>query len=98
VLEREITNRLDQRVPGIAISLTQPMQMRLDELISGVRADLAVKIFGDNADETRAVAEQIARVINRSKGPTKLPSSKQLAKVISTCAWTKRRWRVLEFQ
>lgn len=67
-LEREITERLEDRVPGIAISMTQPMQMRLDELISGVRADLAVKIFGDDPNATRAVAEQVASVVQSVPG------------------------------
>ena len=67
-LEREITTRLNARVPGVALSLTQPMQMRLDELISGVRADLAVKVFGDDPDQTRAVAEQVARVVGAVPG------------------------------
>lgn len=67
-LEREITSRLDARVPGVAISLTQPMQMRLDELISGVRADLAIKIFGDDPVVTRAVADQVAGVVNSIRG------------------------------
>jgi heavy metal efflux system protein len=67
-LEREITERLEDRVPGIAISMTQPMQMRLDELISGVRADLAVKIFGDDPVVTREVAEQVAGVVRSVPG------------------------------
>lgn len=67
-LEREITNRLDERVPGIAVSMTQPMQMRLDELISGVRADLAIKIFGDDPVATKEVADQVAVVVNSVDG------------------------------
>jgi heavy metal efflux system protein len=67
-LEREITAHLEDRVPGIAIGMTQPMQMRLDELISGVRADLAVKIFGDDPAVTRAVAEQVATVVRSVRG------------------------------
>lgn len=67
-LEHEITERLEDRVPGIAIGMTQPMQMRLDELISGVRADLAVKIFGDDPVVTRAVADQVAAVVRGVPG------------------------------
>lgn len=67
-LEREITNRLEARVPGIAISMTQPMQMRLDELISGVRADLAIKIFGDDPVVTREIADQVAAAVRSVNG------------------------------
>ena len=42
-LDRELS-----QVPGIAYNFTQPMAMRLDETVSGVKADLAVKIFGDD--------------------------------------------------
>ncbi|GAB1341687.1 efflux RND transporter permease subunit [Gemmatimonas sp.] len=67
-LEREITNRLAERVPGIAIGMTQPMQMRLDELISGVRADLAIKVFGDDPTVTRQVADEVATVLANVPG------------------------------
>jgi cobalt-zinc-cadmium resistance protein CzcA len=67
-LEREITERLEEGVPGIAIGVTQPMQMRLDELISGVRADLAIKIFGDDPIVTRAVADEVAGVLGGVPG------------------------------
>lgn len=67
-LEREITARLAARVPGVAIGMTQPMQMRLDELISGVRADLAIKVFGDDPELTRSIADQVARVVNGVQG------------------------------
>jgi len=67
-LQEEITARLDERVPGLAINLTQPMQMRLDELISGVRADLAVKVFGDDPGLNRRLAEDVARVVGAVPG------------------------------
>jgi cobalt-zinc-cadmium resistance protein CzcA len=67
-LEREITSRLAERVPGVAVGMTQPMQMRLDELISGVRADLAIKVFGDDPAVTRQVADQVAAVLGGVPG------------------------------
>ena len=36
------------KIPGITYDFTQPMAMRLDETVSGVKADLAIKIFGDD--------------------------------------------------
>lgn len=71
-LETEIGQHIDQRVPGVAYSLTQPMQMRLDELIAGVRADLAVKVFGDDAEENLRTAEQVASVVRRVPGATQV--------------------------
>jgi cobalt-zinc-cadmium resistance protein CzcA len=67
-LIEELETRLEDRVPGVAFRFTQPMAMRLDELISGVQADLAVKVFGDDADQNRRVALEIAEVIQRVPG------------------------------
>jgi heavy metal efflux system protein len=67
-LEAELQERLEQEVPGVAFAFTQPMKMRLDELISGVRSDLAVKIFGDDVERTRKVAQAVAGVIEHIDG------------------------------
>jgi cobalt-zinc-cadmium resistance protein CzcA len=67
-LVHELEERLNARVPGMAFGFTQPVAMRLNELISGVRADLAVKVFGDSTAITREVAEQIGRVLGGIPG------------------------------
>ncbi len=56
------------RVPGNRYEFTQPIQMRFNELISGVRADLAVKIYGDNLDILTKVAEKIEKVVASQPG------------------------------
>jgi cobalt-zinc-cadmium resistance protein CzcA len=58
---------LDQ-VPGIAYSFTQPMAMRIDETISGVKADLAIKVFGDDFRTLEALGQQALRVVSRVRG------------------------------
>ncbi len=50
-------------VPGSAYEFTQPIQMRFNELISGVRTDVAVKVFGDDLDTLVVEAEKIASVL-----------------------------------
>ena len=51
-----------EALPGNNYEFTQPIQMRMNELISGVRADVAVKVFGDDLDDTgAAVASDRAR-------------------------------------
>ena len=69
-LVAELSERVESRVPGVVLSMTQPMAMRLDELISGVRADLAVKVFGDDAATNLDVAERVAAVLGRVRGAT----------------------------
>ena len=50
-----------RKVPGNNYEFTQPIQMRFNELLSGVRADVAVKVFGDDMDTLFAVAGQVER-------------------------------------
>ncbi len=56
------------RVPGNNYEFTQPIQMRFNELISGVRSDLAVKVYGDDLDVLNAAAEQVEAVLSRVSG------------------------------
>ena len=56
------------KYPGVALSFTQPIAMRVDELISGVRAQLAITLFGDDLDELVKVGDQIQDVVTRVPG------------------------------
>ena len=53
---------------GNSYEFSQPIQLRFNELISGVRSDVAVKIFGDDMDVLNATAAQIAGVLSRIPG------------------------------
>jgi heavy metal efflux system protein len=55
-------------IPGIAYSFTQPMAMRIDETISGVKADLAIKIFGDDFGRLDAIGQQVLRAASSVRG------------------------------
>jgi len=55
-------------IPGNRYEFTQPIQMRFNELIAGVRSDLAVKVYGDDLDTLVELAEQIERVVVRVNG------------------------------
>ena len=50
-------------VPGNNYEVTQPIQMRTNELISGVRADVAVKVYGDDLDQLARTAAQVQAVM-----------------------------------
>lgn len=56
------------KFPGNAYEITQPIQMRFNELIAGVRGDLAIKVFGDDFNAMNATAEKIASVLRRTQG------------------------------
>ncbi len=66
-IEEHIRRRLAQ-VPGLAFGLSQPIAMRVDELASGVRSQVAVKLFGDDLDTLRTKADQIVRVLGQVRG------------------------------
>ena len=56
------------RVPGNNYEFTQPIQMRFNELISGVRSDLAVKVYGDDLDVLNEQAELVEAVLSTIPG------------------------------
>lgn len=51
------------RIPGVTYNFTQPMAMRLDEVISGIKGDIAVKIFGEDPKILEQLAEQSLRTV-----------------------------------
>lgn len=55
-------------VPGSNYEVTQPIQMRFNELISGVRSDIGVKIFGDDMEVLRRNADAVAKVLGTVEG------------------------------
>ncbi|MDE5796895.1 MAG: efflux RND transporter permease subunit, partial [Muribaculaceae bacterium] len=63
----EIRHRLGQ-VPGVVITIGQPLGHRIDHMISGTRANIAVKISGDDLAQLRRLGEQIAEVMRGVDG------------------------------
>ncbi len=57
-----------KNLPGAKYEFTQPIQMRFNELIAGVRSDLAVKVYGDNFDEMAKTAQSVAQIIRTIPG------------------------------
>lgn len=55
-------------VPGLQVSFTQPLAMRLDEAESGIKTDLGIKVFGPDLDGNLRTAERIRRVVARVPG------------------------------
>lgn len=57
-----------EQMPGIAYSFTQPIDMRVNEMILGVRGDLAIKLFGPDLDVLAQKAEQMVSVLQSIEG------------------------------
>ena len=55
-------------LPGVQIVMAQPISDRVDEMVTGVRSDIAVKVFGDDLDQLRKIAGQIGKVAQTLQG------------------------------
>ncbi len=55
-------------LPGMNLAFLQPIEMRVNEMIAGVRSDLAVKLFGDDLDRMKEKARQIERILDETSG------------------------------
>ena len=66
-LVAEIEEKLET-LPGNAFEISQPIQLRFNELISGVRSDLGIKVYGDDLDQLLKTGNAIASVLNGVQG------------------------------
>ena len=70
-LKSELVNELQEtleHIPGNAYEFSQPIELRFNELISGVRSDLAIKIYGDDLDTLVNAAQSVASVVSTIPG------------------------------
>jgi cobalt-zinc-cadmium resistance protein CzcA len=56
------------KLPGMVFSFSQPIQLRVSELIAGVRSDIAIKLFGEDLETLKEKAEDIAKVVTKIEG------------------------------
>ena len=69
-----MSEALQREVPGSGFGFTQPIEMRFNELIAGVRSDVGVKIFGEDLDVLRSKGEEVARVLGGVPGAADVKS------------------------
>jgi cobalt-zinc-cadmium resistance protein CzcA len=67
-LTEEMDKALDARVPATIHSFSQPIEMRVNDLIAGVKSDLAIKVFGYDLAEMTIVAKQIKDIVSQVPG------------------------------
>ncbi|NCI47418.1 CusA/CzcA family heavy metal efflux RND transporter [Sediminibacterium soli] len=71
--QEEMIGKIEKAVaviPGLAAEVSQPMQMRFNELISGIKQDVAIKIFGDDVGELVTQSNRVAALIGKAEGVT----------------------------
>lgn len=67
----DLANKMQEAleaIPGVNFGFSQPIQLRFNELISGVRQDVGIKIFGEDLQVLAGLAEKIGRIVNRVPG------------------------------
>lgn len=67
-LIEKMSKALEDKVPDAAFGFSQPIELRVAELIAGVRSDVAIKLFGDDLETLVKTAEQIGRAVGRVHG------------------------------
>ena len=65
---RERVEKLLREFPGQRLSFSQPIELRLNEMISGVRSDVAVKVFGDDLEVLKTKAAEVEKVLKTIAG------------------------------
>ena len=79
-IEQAMQKELSAALPTAVVSYTQPIQMRIEELISGVRATLALKLYGDDLGELDRLSSQIKDVLARVPGVADLALEANIGK------------------
>jgi cobalt-zinc-cadmium resistance protein CzcA len=90
-----MSERLNAAVPGVAFGFTQPIEMRVDELVAGVKADVAVSLYGDDLPTLAVKAQEIERVLRAIPGGVDVKADYQAN--LSTVTITPRRDRLAQY-
>jgi len=67
-LIEKMSKALEERVPSVIVSFSQPIELRVAELISGVRSDVAIKLYGDDLDVLKEKGDEIVRAVQSVQG------------------------------
>jgi cobalt-zinc-cadmium resistance protein CzcA len=79
-LQSALAARLTEAVPGLALNLSQPIQLRTDELMSGVRAEVVISLYGEDLDTLAAKAREIEQVASNVDGAVDVRALQQSGK------------------
>ncbi|MCX6151489.1 MAG: CusA/CzcA family heavy metal efflux RND transporter [Ignavibacteriales bacterium] len=79
ISREELTNEMRaslEAIPGIGFGFSQPIQCRIDELVAGTKAQLILKLFGEDLDLLQSKSDEIAKVLSSIEGGTDLMTEK----------------------
>ena len=60
--------KLFAKIPGLRVAFSQPIEMRMNELVAGIRSDIGIKIYGDDLETLRQVSDQVQMVLSDIPG------------------------------
>jgi heavy metal efflux system protein len=64
----EAMRKLFTRIPGLRVAFSQPIEMRINELVAGIRSDIGIKIYGDDLDKLRELSDEVQKVLGDIRG------------------------------
>jgi heavy metal efflux system protein len=64
----EKMRKLFVKVPGLRVAFSQPIEMRMNELVAGIRSDIGIKIYGDDLETLRELSDQVQKVLGGIEG------------------------------
>ncbi|AWM37290.1 Cobalt-zinc-cadmium resistance protein CzcA [Gemmata obscuriglobus] len=67
-LVKAMEEKLEAEVPGQVYAFSQPIELRVAELVAGVKADVGISVYGDDLDQLRATAEEVAAAVGKVPG------------------------------
>ncbi|MBP9664017.1 MAG: efflux RND transporter permease subunit [Pyrinomonadaceae bacterium] len=67
-LVEKMSHALEEKVPSAIFSFSQPIELRVAELISGVRSDVAIKLFGDDLETLKEKGDEIVKAVSKVRG------------------------------
>lgn len=67
---KEVSDTVNATTPEIAFSMSQPIQMRTNELLAGIRSDVAVNVYGEDLDELRRLGDRAGEILSGVRGAT----------------------------
>ncbi len=64
----EEMRKLFVRIPGLRVAFSQPIEMRINELVAGIRSDIGIKIYGDDLDKLRMLSDEVQNLLGGIAG------------------------------
>lgn len=83
--QTELVDRMREvfaKLPGMTVAFSQPIEMRLNEMIAGARGDIAIKIYGDDLEQLRALSDDVQKVLSAINGVAELTGEQLVGQLI----------------